>query len=121
MTAARTKKIAALNDELRQQLNLLMTAEPTVPGTAVMTAGISALPLKTQLDIWQRVRSFDDFTADNDPYGEHDFGAFTHPNAGKVFWKIDCYADASCTWGAEHPDDPARSYRVLTVMLAREY
>jgi len=71
--------------------------------------------------IFLDVTQFEDFSEDNDPYGEHDFGAFDHPEAGKVFWKIDCYADSACEWGSEHPHDPERSYRVLTIMLASEY
>lgn len=39
----------------------------------------------------------------------------------KIFWKIDYYADKSCTEGAEDPSDAARSFRVLTIMLASEY
>ena len=36
------------------------------------------------------VASFAAFTEDNDPYGEHDFGAF-HLSGDKLFWKIDTY------------------------------
>jgi hypothetical protein len=32
-----------------------------------------------------QVRSFDTFTEDNAPYGEHHFGSLDHPQAGKVF------------------------------------
>jgi len=35
-----------------------------------------------------KVESFDSFTEDNDPHGEHDFGAFEH-EAQRIFWKID--------------------------------
>lgn len=65
------------------------------------------------------VQTFDAFTAENDPYGEHDFGAITV--AGKrVFWKIDYY-DRSLEFGSPDPADPAITRRVLTVMLAEEY
>lgn len=36
------------------------------------------------------VRSFTDFTKDNDPYGEHDFGMVEHQGE-KYFWKFDYY------------------------------
>ena len=66
-----------------------------------------------------KVMSFEDFTPDNDPHGEHDFGAFEH--AGKrIFWKIDYY-DAACENGSEDPADASKTTRVLTIMLADEY
>jgi hypothetical protein len=38
------------------------------------------------------VQNFADFSADNDPYGEHDFGSFEV--AGETFfWKIDLYEE----------------------------
>jgi hypothetical protein len=92
-----------------------------IPGRAFATAGVSALPVAAQLLIWSKVASFAEFTEDNDPYGEHDFGAFEFPGAGRIFWKIDYYADSTMQWGSEAPDDPARSFRVLTIMLAEEY
>ena len=38
----------------------------------------------------EAVRTFADFTADNDPYGEHDFGA-VEIDSRRCFWKIDLY------------------------------
>jgi len=65
------------------------------------------------------VRRFEDFTPDNDPHGEHDFGSFTH-GGQKLFWKIDYY-DSACEFGSENPADAAQTTRVLTIMLADEY
>ncbi|MEM1285172.1 MAG: DUF3768 domain-containing protein [Pseudomonadota bacterium] len=66
-----------------------------------------------------KVRAFDSFTPANDPYGEHDFGAFYH--AGHtVFWKIDAY-DVDLTMHSPDPSDPAVTARMLTIMLAEEY
>lgn len=68
------------------------------------------------------MRRFDAFTEDNDPHGEHDFGAFGIEGIPeKIFWKIDYYADACGTFGSEDPADPARCFRVLTIMLASDY
>ena len=36
------------------------------------------------------VQGFDDFTEENDPHGEHDFGKFSFLNV-ELFWKIDQY------------------------------
>jgi hypothetical protein len=45
------------------------------------TQGISALPQRDQSAIREKVELFDSFTEDNDPHGEHDFGAFEHEGA----------------------------------------
>ena len=60
-----------------------------------------------------------DFTEDNDPHKEHDFGAFEHEEQ-RFFWKIDYY-DRDMIFGSEDPADPKATTRVLTIMLAEEY
>ena len=117
--SAEAARIAALNDQCRRELATF--GRGTIPGRCVVTRGIAALEPDDQLDIQWRVVAYHEFTEESDPYGEHDFGVIDHPVAGKVFWKIDCFADSACQWGAEHPEDPARSFRVLTIMLAEEY
>src|SRR6266545_1757499 len=67
----------------------------------------------------RRVATFSEFTEDNDPHGEHDFGNFTLAGR-KFFWKIDAY-DANMQFGSEDPADPTKTTRVLTIMLAEEY
>ncbi len=107
----RAQRIAELNDNFRTSF---------IGGRVLKTAGIDALPEDDQAAILRKVRSFEDFTEDNDPYGEHDFGAFEHPGAGRIFWKIDYY-DRAGHAGSEDPADPAQTLRVLTIMLAGEY
>lgn len=107
--------VAVLNDRFRRSLG-----RTSIPGRVVATKGIADLPQADQQSIFHSVISFDEFTEDNDPYGEHDFGSIEHGNT-KVFWKIDYYANSDCEWGSEKPEDPTRSYRILTVMLACEY
>ena len=60
-----------------------------------------------------------DFTPDNDPYGEHDFGSLTVARH-KAFFKIDYY-DQNLDFGSENPADASVTQRVLTIMLAEEY
>ena len=115
------KQIAEMSDRFRLNFCVPCFGPRVVPGHFVCTAGIAALPPETQISIWAEVADFDDFTEDNDPHGEHDFGAFDMAGAGKVLWKIDYYADKSCSDGSEHPADPAKTFCALTIMLASEY
>lgn len=103
--------IAEQNDNARKALG--------VGCRLVQTAGIDALPAADQSRIRELVELFDTFTEDNDPHGEHDFGAFVH-NGRRVFWKIDYY-DINYQYGSESPEDPKQTRRVLTIMLAEEY
>lgn len=103
-------RIRVLNDNLRRSFQ---------GGAVHMTAGIAALPDDVRGLVLKRVAEFKDFTPDNDPHGEHDFGSFEE-GGHKVFWKIDYY-DPAMTYGSEHPEDPAQTARVLTIMLAEEY
>lgn len=103
--------IAKLNDLLRTTF---------LTGRVFLTEGISNLPDGVRRDVITRVRTFDAFEPGNDPYGEHDFGSIDHPEAGRIFWKIDYY-DPSMSMGSEDPADPAKTCRVLTIMLAGEY
>lgn len=117
----RSTQIAQQNDQFRKRAGLPPTeGEDVVPGMALMTAGIQALPLPVQLAILARVREFSSFTPDNDPYGEHDFGTIKLQGIGSIFWKIDYY-DPSLTYGSEDPSDLSITHRVLTIMLAEEY
>tara|TARA_Y100000815_G_C12948051_1_gene351839 strand:- start:59 stop:265 length:207 start_codon:yes stop_codon:yes gene_type:complete len=65
------------------------------------------------------VAEFNDFTSDNDPYGEHDFGTLT-VGGRRINWKIDYY-DNDLKYGSPDPADPSVTTRVLTIMLASEY
>jgi Protein of unknown function (DUF3768) len=122
MSEEKAKRVAALNDAFRLNFFVPTFGPRLVPGHIVCTRGISALPPETQICIWGEVSNFSAFEEGDDPYGERDFGAFDMPGVPeKIFWKIDYYADRSCTFGSEDPSDPAQCFRVLTIMLASEY
>lgn len=106
----RTSKIRALNDELRQYL---------LGGGAVMTPSIAAMGQEAVQRLVQTVATFNDFCAENDPHGEHDFGEFNF-DGQKVFFKIDYY-DRTLKHHSPDPADPAVTERVITLMLAEEY
>lgn len=105
----RQEKIARLNDEFRRT---------GAGGQVFQTAGIAAMPESDQRAIHTKVRLFATFNEANDPYGEHDFGAFKH-NGEDIFWKIDYYAP-DMEYGSEDPADPDQTVRVMTIMLAHE-
>ena len=88
-------------------------------GKIVFTRGITALPEEDQAEILERVCTFEDFAPENDPYDEHDFGAFEH-HGQRIFWKIDYY-DLGERFGSPDPADLSLTRRVLTIMLASEY
>lgn len=113
-----TARIRELNDRTRQQF-MMPVFDDSVPCRLFMTRGITELGPEAQICIAAKVRDFNDFTKDNDPYGEHDFGAFTYEGK-KIFWKIDYYAP-DLEHGSEDPADPQQTVRVLTVMLATKY
>ncbi|MVA97970.1 DUF3768 domain-containing protein [Nitratireductor sp. CAU 1489] len=89
-------------------------------GRHLITRGVAALPPVAQIEIIAKVRDFNVFTEENDPYGEHDFGAIEHEGVGTIFWKIDYY-DLDYEMGSPDPSDPSVTRRVLTIMLASEY
>jgi Protein of unknown function (DUF3768) len=117
----KARKIAEQNDLFRTKFYIpYFDLRPA--GHMFCTGGIASLSPEMQIRIWMAVAKFTDFPEGDDPYGEHDFGAIDMVGVGeKIFWKIDYYADKSCTSGSEDPSDPARTFRVLTIMLASEW
>ena len=103
--------IRKLNDDLRQHAK--------GNGSILITAGVQALGADKLLAISTAIIAFDDFTKDNDPFGEHDFGG-VEVLGEKVVWKIDYY-DRSIETGSLDPTDESVTHRVLTIMLASEY
>jgi hypothetical protein len=110
MSELRTNRIRTLNDTFRQTGR---------GGRIMVTSGVREHGGDAVIHILKLVAEYRQFTEDNDPYGEHDFGAFDY-RGQKYFWKIDYY-DANCRYGSEQPDDPTKTTRVLTIMLASEY
>ncbi|WP_333885664.1 DUF3768 domain-containing protein [Sphingobium yanoikuyae] len=121
-------------DSIRR-LNDAARSNPGTASIANVTLGFHALPDADRFAALAAIVTFSRFDDDNDPYGEHDFGAVyrlatgawtqdrPRENAaitGTVFWKVDCY-DSTLTFGSEAPWDEQQTKRVLTVMLASEY
>ncbi len=102
--------VTELNDQLRTTF---------VGGVVLITAGVEALDAEVKLRLLAAVRSFDRFSADNNPFDEHDFGS-VEIDEEIYFFKIDYY-DRSMTAHSPDKADPAVTARVLTIMRADEY
>jgi hypothetical protein len=105
-----TNKIALLNDKFR----ITFTG-----GKVMMTAAVDALSVDAKANVLQKVITFNEFDADNDPHHEHDFGSFKI-DGETFFFKIDCYAP-DMQGGSEDPADPEKTTRVLTIMFAADH
>ncbi len=115
MSDENRQAIQELNDRFRD-------GDITVPGRWMFTAGVTALLETNNLEppvLIALIGEFDNFSADNDPYGEHDFGMMQYLGE-KLFWKFDYYGH-DLKHGSDDPVDLAKTFRVLTIMLAREY
>lgn len=67
---AQSRVIAEQNDRFRMSWG----ADGTVPGRMAMTSGIAALGAVAILRLVAAVRAFAEFSEDNDPWGQRDFG-----------------------------------------------
>jgi len=104
------RRIRLLNDNFRSTF---------VGGQVVMTRGVADLPLDVRARLILAVQSFSNFTKDNDPHGEHDFGSL-EIEGETYFFKVDYYA-LDMNGGSENAADPSVTTRVLTIMRADEY
>ena len=112
---AQATLVAQANDRFRKSWG----ADPAVPGRIVATCGVAAHGADFGLLALLAIMSFDAFTADNDPYGWHDFASLMVDGI-ELFWKIDLM-DGAYEYGADQPEDPARTRRLLTILLPSEW
>jgi len=78
---------------------------------------VDALPPDVKAMVIRRVATFTEFTPENDPHSEHDFGSFALAGR-KFFWKID-YFDAAMEFGSEDPADPSKTTRACSPSCSR--
>jgi len=113
--------IATHNDAFRKLACLGETPSQPIQGRMHLTSSLAMAEDGLALEAVQAVGEFDVFEPENDPDGCHDFGA-VDIRGQKVFWKIDLYeADSDFRYGAETPDNPATTMRVLTIMMASDW
>ena len=110
MVEVNTAIIAALNDRARRRLDHCRW---------ILTQGVLAYDPIIVAELLIAVEDFGNFTAHNDPYAEHDFGA-VKLSGNTFFWKIDTY-DLDLQMNSPDPTDTNVTTRVLTIMLAEEY
>ena len=103
-------EIALQNDNFRKHLS---------QGTLVLTQGIRSNTKEDLEAIITKVRTFDTFDENNDPYGERDFGAFDYKGR-RIFWKIDNY-DQEFLYLSPDVSNPRLTNKVMTIMYAEEY
>jgi Protein of unknown function (DUF3768) len=102
--------IATQNDLFRQS---------NIDGEIHISHLVSTLPTRDLLILRLMVAAFDNFTPDNDPYGEHDFGS-VELHGERYYWKIDYY-DLNCEYGSDDPSDSTVTRRIMTILHSSEY
>lgn len=80
---------------------------------------IKKLPTSVIDEIINRVRKFDDFKPDDDPFGERDFGQFTLEGIGEVTWCI-CHYDLTLNHFSEDMYDPNVTLPIMKIMFESE-
>lgn len=104
-----SEEIANGNDRLRITLSPLQGEKILITNTVRQSLFL--------LHVLREVIMFSSFTSENDPYGEHDFGAVESAGTRYLF-KIDYY-DENLEFGVDQYRERFR--RVLTIMCADEY
>jgi uncharacterized protein DUF3768 len=107
---ARRAKIRALNDAFRKTF---------WGGRVMMTVGVAALEAPVRNAVVEKIKFFEAFDDDNDPWGEHDFVSVEH-DGQTYFAKIDYY-DRKLEAHSEDAANPEKTCRVMTIMLAEEH
>ncbi|MDJ0820325.1 MAG: DUF3768 domain-containing protein [Paracoccaceae bacterium] len=113
--------IAAQNDAFRRLACLGIAPDQPIQGRLHVTRSLMEAGDGFVDEAVKATGEFGTFAPENDPAGWHDFGAVTI-RGETVFWKLDLYeADSDFRYGAEAPDNPDTTMRVLTIMMARDW
>lgn len=113
-----TLTIRNQNDYCRAQIHIHEGLRK-YPCKVFHSQGIEAFTNGEKIEIYTIVRKYNEFTIENDSHREHDFGAFDFKDT-RIFWKIDYYTHDLLN-GSEDPSDPAKTMRVMNILLASEY
>ena len=108
------EQLSKINDTLRVNLitNTGRASCEGITGRLIVTRSVADMPGDQMIAILSAVAHFRDFTEDNDPHGEHDFGSVSLMGE-KWFWKFDYYD--------EHFEAFGHDVHVLTIMNSTDY
>lgn len=106
----KTEMIRKLNDNFRTCLK---------GGKVMLTIGIRSKAENEVTEILEKVVNFNDFNKHNDPYLEHDMGAFDYKGE-RILFKIDYY-DKQLKYHSPDPSDSSKTARIMTIMTASEW
>ena len=113
--------IAMQNDAFRKLACLGIAPDQPIAGRMHVTRSLAEAEGGFMEEAVKATGEFNVFEAENDPDGCHDFGA-VDIRGQKIFWKIDLYeADSDFRFGAETPENPSTTVRVLTIMMASDW
>lgn len=107
----RHEKIRNLNDDHRIH---------GIGGRRMISERAMGVPVETFKKMALKVKHFDAFNNDNDPYGEHD-GADFHIDGIHFSWKIHYYSDDRHHYSSPDPADLDLTTRVMTIKLFEEF
>ncbi len=116
-------KVAAQNDAFRRNACLAIPfgpGDPVLAGQIVTTRAVHALGMPFVQGSLAAIGRLTEFPADNDPDGFHDFGA-VEVEGTTVWFKLDLFDGSDLQYGSEVPDDPARTYRVMTILFPSDW
>ena len=114
--ADKSEHIRILNDAFRSELLAIGLA--LISNKLFITRGVADCGNDFIDRAVQAVLEFSDFTENNDPHNEHDFGSFELDGI-QLFWKINYY-DQNLDMRSPDPADHTVTRRVLTILLAAE-
>src|SRR3546814_7103003 len=121
--------------EAIRKLNAMARSNPGAACRANITIGFQSLSDADRIGALSQIIAFANFTGENDPHGEQDFGAVYRLVSGEwtqhrpqddkeisetVFWKI-YYYDNSLEFDSEATGDDAQTTRVMTMMRSEEH
>ena len=116
-------RVAAQNDAFRRNVCLAIpygAGAPVLKGQMVCTSSVHAEGMGFVQSCLDRIGRLDHFPADNDPDGFHDFGS-VEVRGTTVWFKIDLYDADDRNFGSGTPDDPARTWRVMTILFPSDW